>query len=418
LLILMVVLMLVGLPIYLSIGVPTALYFLIENPTLMLMLPQRMCAGADSFPLLAIPFFILCGEVMNAGGLTDRLFGFARKIIGFIPGGLGFANVVASCLFASMSGSAVADTAGLGRIEMQAMEEAGYDRDFSIGITVASSTIGPIIPPSINMVLYGAMAGASTSALFIGGVVPGILMGLSMCVLVYIISRKRNYPTDPVPKLIPLLNSFKDAVLALFTPVIIIGGMMSGIFTATEASMVACLYSLFICALVYRQLTWKGLLDAARQTIHSTGTIMLIIAVASAFSYMLSLEQIPQKLSYWILGLSTNTNVIWLLLIVLFLIIGCFMEVSSAIIVLTPILLPAVKMLGFDLVHFGVVMVLALGVGLITPPMGMCLYVGANVSNLPLSKVIRATAPYIIPITIVVLLCTYCPSLILWPSIG
>jgi len=194
--------------------------------------------------------------------------------------------------------------------------------------------------------------------------------------------------------------------------------MMSGIFTATEASMVACLYSLFICALVYRQLTWKGLLDAARQTIHSTGTIMLIIAVASAFSYMLSLEQIPQKLSYWILGLSTNTNVIWLLLIVLFLIIGCFMEVSSAIIVLTPILLPAVKMLGFDLVHFGVVMVLALGVGLITPPMGMCLYVGANVSNLPLSKVIRATAPYIIPITIVVLLCTYCPSLILWPSIG
>jgi len=404
--------MILGLPIAISIGVPSVLYLIAQDPQMLVLMPQRMVAGANSFPLMAIPFFILAGEAMNCGGLTERLFAFARKLVGFIPGGLGHANVVASCMFASMSGSAVADTAGLGLIEMKAMSDAGYDKDFSIGITVASSTIGPIIPPSINMVIFGAISGASIGKLFLGGVIPGLLIGLSMMVYIYFISLHRNYPIDPKPRAKELWVTFKAAFFPLLTPLIIIGGILSGVFTPTEAAVTAVLYALFLSGVIYRELNINNFIEMLVSTVRSTGIIMLIIAVASPFGYILTRERIPQVIAEFLFSFSENTIVLWLLILGFFLVVGFFMEVAAALVVLTPIFTPALQSLNLDLVHFGVIMVLTLGVGLITPPVGLCLYVGSNVSGLPLEKVVRATVPYILPIMIVILLCTFIPGLI------
>lgn len=412
LIIFMVVLMCFGVPIFLAIGIPTSLYFIVEDPTLLLMVGQRMVGGVNNFSLLAIPFFILTGELMNAGSLTQRLFAVARKSVGRFPGGLGLANVVASCLFASMSGSAVADTAGLGRVEMKAMEEAGYDRDFSIGITVASSTIGPIIPPSINMVLYGSICGASIGQLFLGGIVPGLLMGLSMMVLVVYFSIKRKYPVDAKPKFKEVLQAFKSSFLTILTPIIIIGGILSGVFTPTEAAAIAAAYAFILSVFVYRDLSIKKIIDSFANTVASSGMILIIMAMANVFAYVLSRERIPQMVLEFLFQFSDNRVVIWLLLLLFFFVVGFFMEVAAAITVLTPILLPALTALGFDMVHFGVIMVMMLGVGLLTPPVGLCLYVGSNVSGLPLDRVIKATTPYLIPIIIVVLLCTFIPQLV------
>lgn len=410
---LMVLFMLIGVPIAVCIGLPTLIYFL-NTPELLIVLPQRMVAGLNNFSLLAVPLFILVGELMNCGGMTDRLFGFARALIGHVPGGLGHANVLASGMFASMSGSAVADVAGLGLIEMKAMEDAGYDRDFSIGITVASSTLGPIIPPSINMVLYGAMSGASIGALLLGGIAPGLLMMISMMVYIHITSHKRNYPRDPKPTLKIVWTSFKRAFLPMLTPTIMIVGILKGVFTPTEAAAAAVLYTLFITGVVYRELTFDILAEVILKTCISTGVILIIIAIASPFGYALTWERVPQMIAEFLLSLSSSTVVLWLLIIGFLLLVGCFMEVAAALVVLVPILAPALKALGFDLVHFGVIMVLTIGVGLITPPVGMCLYVGGNISKIGLERVIRATVPYIIPILIVILLCAFIPDLIVF----
>lgn len=412
LIVVMLVLMAIGVPIFLAICMPTAIYFIVEDPNMLLMIGQRMVGGVNNFSLLAIPFFIFAGEIMNAGNLTERLFLFARKLSGKIPGGLGIANVIASCIFASMSGSAVADTAGLGRVEMKAMEDAGYDREFSIGITVASSTIGPIIPPSINMVLFGSITGASIGHLFLGGIVPGLLMGLSMAVIVVIKSIKCKYPVEPKSSFMELLKAFARSFLPMLTPFIIIGGILSGMFTPTEAAAIAATYALILSGLVYRELTFKKLLHALSETASSSGMILIIMGAANAFAYVLSRERIPQFALEFLFQLSDNRFIIWILLLAFFFVIGFFMEVAAAIMVLSPILLPALNALGFDLIHFGVIMVLMLGVGLLTPPVGLCLYVGSNVSGLPLNKVIKATTPYIIPIIIVILLCTFIPELI------
>lgn len=414
LLVSMLVLMALGIPIFLAICIPAAMYFMIVDSSLMLLVSQRMVSGINNFSLLAVPFFILAGELMNEGNLTDRLFNFARKSVGRCPGGLGIANVIASCIFASMSGSAVADTAGLGRVEMQAMEEAGYDGEFSIGITVASSTIGPIIPPSINMVLFGSISGASIGALFIGGIIPGLLMGVSMIVIVVILSVKRHYPIEEKVTFRELIKAFFVSLPSMFTPLIIIGGILTGWFTPTEAATVAVAYSLFLSGVVYRDLSVKKIVKAFSSAVSSSGMIMIIMGAANVFAYVLSREMIPQKALTFLLGFADNRALLWLLFLLFFFVVGMFMEVAAAIMVLVPILMPALNALGFDLVHFGVVMVLMLGVGLITPPVGMCLFVGSNVSGLPLNKVIKATVPYIIPVVIVVLICTYCPDLVLF----
>lgn len=408
----MIVLMVLGAPIFLAICIPTAMYFVMEDPTMLLMVGQRMAGGVNNFSLLAIPFFILCGELMNAGNLTDRLFKFARCAVGKTPGGLGVANILASCLFASMSGSAVADTAGLGRVEMEAMERAGYDRDFSIGITVASSTIGPIIPPSINMVLFGSISGASIGHMFLGGVVPGILMGVAMSIVVIRTSIKRKYPREEKFNLRKFLRSMFSSLPAIFTPVIIIGGILGGIFTPTEAAAVAAAYALIVSGVFYRDLTFKKLLDALISTAVSSGMILIIMAAANVFAYVLSREQIPQMALTFLFQFAENPIIIWILLLLFFFVCGFFLEVAAAITVLTPILLPALNAMQFNLVHFGIIMVLMLGVGLLTPPVGMCLYVGANVSGLSVDRVIKATVPYLLPIIIIILLCTFIPEIV------
>lgn len=413
LLISMLVLMALGIPIFLAICIPAAIYFMLVDPSLMLLVSQRMVSGVNNFSLLAVPFFILAGELMNEGNLTDRLFNFARKSVGQFPGGLGIANVIASCIFASMSGSAVADTAGLGRVEMQAMEEAGYDSEFSIGITVASSTIGPIIPPSINMVLFGSISGASIGALFLGGILPGLLMGISMIIIVVFLSIKRHYPVEVKASPKELCSSFLTSLPSMVTPLIIIGGILMGWFTPTEAATVAVAYSLFLSGVIYRDLNLKKIIRAFSSAVSSSGMILIIMGAANVFAYVLSREMIPQKALAFLLGFADNRALLWLLFLLFFFVVGMFMEVAAAIMVLVPILLPALNALGFDLVHFGVIMVLMLGVGLITPPVGMCLFVGSNVSGLPLNRVIRATAPYIIPVVIVVLICTFCPEVVM-----
>lgn len=410
---LMLIFMVLGVPIAICIGLPTLIYFL-QTPELLISLPQRMVAGLNSFPLLAIPLFIMVGELMNCGGMTERLFGLARALIGHIPGGLGHANVLASAMFASMSGSAVADVAGLGLIEMKAMEDAGYDKDFSVGITIASSTLGPIIPPSINMVIYGTISGASVGALFLGGIVPGLLIALSMMVYIYITSRKRSYPTDPRPTPDSVWNAFKKAFLPMLTPLIMIIGILSGYFTPTEAAAVAVLYTLFLVGIIYKELSIDILLEVALRTCISTGVIMIIIAMASPFGYVLTREMVPQTIAGFLFSFSSSPVILWLIVIGFLFLVGCFMEVAAALVVLVPILAPAMAALDFNLVHFGVIMVLTIGVGLITPPVGMCLYVGSNISGLSLERVIRATLPYIIPIIITILLSTFVPELVLF----
>ena len=410
----MIVLMILGAPIFLSICIPTALYFVMDDPTMLLMVGQRMAGGVNNFSLLAIPFFILCGELMNAGNLTDRLFQFAKRAVGRMPGGLGIANIIASCMFASMSGSAVADTAGLGRVEMEAMEKAGYDRDFSIGITVASSTIGPIIPPSINMVLFGSISGASIGHMFLGGVVPGLMMGAAMAVVVIYTSIKRNYPREEKFNFRKFISATFSSLPAIFTPVIIIGGILGGMFTPTEAAAIAALYALIVSGVFYRDLTFKKLFDALVSTAISSGMILIIMAAANVFAYVLSREQIPQMALNFLFQFAENPIIIWILLLAFFFVCGFFLEVAAAITVLTPILLPALNAMGFDLVHFGIIMVLMLGVGLLTPPVGMCLYVGANVSGLPVDRVIKAVMPYLAPIIIIILLCTFVPEFVMF----
>jgi len=384
-LLILIVCILLGIPIGFSIIISTIFYG-IFNPDILIVIPQRMIAGANSFPLMAIPFFILTGELMNAGGLTD--------------------------MFASMSGSAVADVLGLGLIEMEAMDKAGYDRSFSVGITIASSTLGPIIPPSINLVIYGSISGVSVGALFLGGIVPGLLIALSISILIYIISLKRNYPIDPPVKFNEIMVSCKDAFLSLITPFIIIGGILSGVFTPTEAAAIAVMYSLFLTFIVYRTLHLIQLFEILIRVSKNTAIIMLIISVSSAFGYILTRERIPQIIAENLFKFSENTIIIWLLILLFLFIVGFFIEVASAIIILTPILTPAVQLLNIDPIHFGVVMVLILGVGLITPPVGLCLYAGVSVSGLSLEKVVKATYPYILPMILTILFCTFIPKLV------
>jgi tripartite ATP-independent transporter DctM subunit len=396
-------------------GLTAILTFLaLGEPGLLSMVPQRMYAGTTGFPLLAIPFFILAGNLMNTGGMTQRIFRFAQCLVGHIKGGLGHVNVVGSMIFAGMSGSAVADAAGLGMVEIQAMLKAGYDRRFSAAVTAASSTIGPIIPPSIPFVIFGSMTGTSVGRLFLGGFLPGLVMGLALMITVYIVAEQRGYPRERRATLRELLDSSLDGAAALGAPVIIIGGILAGIFTPTEAAVVACIYALILGLVVYREI---GLADLPRilwETLEHTIRVMFIISAASLFGWLLIQQRIPTMI---VEGLMALTGQRWVLLLIIngiLLILGCFMEGIAIMLLTIPVFMPLVARVGVDPVHFGVMMTLNLMIGLLTPPVGMCLYAVSSISQVPLWPLARELWPYIAALLVSLALITYIPGLVLW----
>jgi len=375
---------------------------------------QRMLYGVDSFPLLAIPMFLLAGRIMNEGGVTNRIFRFAQTMVGHVRGGLGHVNVLGSMLFAGMSGSAIADAAGLGQIEIKAMLKAGYDREYSVAVTGASSTIGPIIPPSIPMVLYGVLASTSVGGLFIGGIMPGILMGLAMMAMCSYYAVKRGYPRHPRATLGQIWVSTLETFPSLLTPIIIIGGIWTGFFTPTEASAVAAAYAVILTVLCYRELTCKGLFRVFQETVLETGIILFILAAASMYGWLLIRYRIPYALVDYMAEISTNPQVVLLILNIFLLIVGCFMSVAAAITILTPLLVPMVVKVGIDPLHFGVVMVFNLMIGVLTPPYGAVLFVLVRVGEISLDRLVRALAPWYIPLLATLAVISYFPSTVLW----
>lgn len=406
-------LLILGVPVAVSLGAASLLYILSMGiPDVVV--AHTMINGIDSFPLLAIPFFILAGHLMNTGGITTKIFSFARALVGWLPGGLGHVNIGASVIFAGMSGAAVADAGGLGNVEIKAMKDAGYDSDFSVGVTAASSTIGPIIPPSLPLVIYGVMASVSIGELFAAGLIPGLLMALSLMAMVAWFSKKRNYPRDSKLDSNRVWVSFREAFLPLLTPIIIIGGISTGAFTPTEAAVAAVFYAVVLGACVYRSLNWKHLVRVCIDTIETTASILMIVAAAAIFAWILSANQAASALGDLLLSVSDNKTVILMLIMLMVLLIGLFMETIAAITILVPVLLPVSESVGIDPVHLGIIIILNLMIGLLTPPVGMVLYVLSDIAKVKFEDCVRATMPFLVPLVVVLLLIALVPGLAMW----
>ena len=421
----MIILMTVGLIAFMALGMPVSYalcliasigYYINVGPEVFWdsteAISSRMSYSLSNFLLLSIPFFILAAKLMNSAGITTRIFNFANTVVGFLPGGLGHANVIASLIFAGMSGTAVSDAAGLGQIELKAMKDNGYDAEFSVGITGASSTIGPIFPPSVPMVMYSLISGASVGYLFIGGVVPGLLMTLALMGLIVVIAKKRKYPHYPFPTAKQFFGSLFAVFLPLMTPVILLCGIWGGFFTPSEAAVVAFSYSLFLSTVVYREMGARHLLSVFIETAKETASIGFIICASAFYGWVLARSGVTAQLGQFMFGLTTSPLGMLMIINVFLLIVGCFMEATAAILVVGPVLMPIVTSLGIDPVHFGVVMVLNLMLGLLTPPFGVVLFIMQKVGGISFMRVVRGTVPFLIPLFAVLLLITVFPSLV------
>ena len=449
-------LMLLGMPVALAMISASLLYILVTGSVPNVIVAQRMIAGVESFPLLAVPFFILAGNLMNIAGITGRLYNFAVALVGWMRGGLGQVNIIGSVIFSGMSGTAIADAAGLGTIEIKAMRDHGYSAEFSVGVTAASATLGPIIPPSLPFVIYGMMANVSIGSLFLAGVVPGIVMTLLMMATVAFIARRNNWGGDALfswqklgsasieilvvlafPLVTWLLTNAGmsvnvavgctlaallladwyfdfSAVMALMAPVILIGGMTLGWFTPTEAAMAAVIWALFLGLVRYRSMTLKGLARATLDTIETTASVLFIVTAASIFAWLHTVSQAAQLMTDAILGFTQNKWMFLLLANVLILIVGCFIDTIAAITILVPILLPIVLKLGIDPIHFGLIMTLNLMIGLLHPPLGMVLFVLARVAKLSVERTTVAILPWLVPLFAALIAITYVPEITLW----
>jgi TRAP-type C4-dicarboxylate transport system permease large subunit len=418
---------------------------------------HRMISGIDSFPLLAVPFFILAGNLMNSAGITNRIYNFALALVGWLKGGLGHVNVVGSVIFAGMSGTAIADAGGLGTIEIKAMKDHGYPGEFAVGITAASATLGPIIPPSLPMVIYGVQANVSIGKLFAGGFIPGAVMALLMMALVSYYAYVRKYGADIAfswrrmggalfelafvaftavvlyflwsheglpgwirfgALLIGTMVADKvfrfEAYMALLTPVILIGGMATGLFTPTEAAVAAVAWALFLGFVWYRTLTWRMFVKISMDTIETTAVVLFIVASASIFAWVLTTTQVTEAIGNWVLSISDNPLVFLLLANLFLLFVGCFMETIAAITILVPVFMPIIAKLGIDPVHFGLVMILNLMIGLLTPPVGMVLFILQKVARISFEATVKAVLPWLWPLLVTLALITYVPQLVLW----
>jgi len=418
---LMILLFAIGVPVAISIGLTCLAVLAISGgisaiPTELFAL--QMMRGLNSFPILAIPFFILAASLMNVGSVNSRIFDFATALVGHIRGGLGHVNVVASMIFAGMSATAVADVAGIGQLELKAMESRGYPKRFAAGITGATSVISPVIPPSVALVVYGWLSGTSIGALFIAGILPGMILGAAFMMTCFIVSYWIELPRTPRPRVRELARLFWRAVPPLLTPLIIVGGIWGGIFTPTEAGAVACVYALFLGALVYRDITFQDLVGVLARTVRFTSVIMFIIAIATFYGWLLVRLRIPQELAMLLLDLDVSLTVILFAMAAFFLLIGCFMSVVEAVLIFTPIFMLTVQSLGIDPLYFGVLMVITLSVGVITPPFGNVLFILVEIADMPFEKVVQAVAPFLIPIVMVISLLILVPDLVTWlPSI-
>lgn len=414
---LLIVLFALGIPVAFAIGLTSVVVLLVTGGFADFpfgLLALRMMHGVNSFSILAVPLFMLAANIMNASGVTDRIFRFANCLVGHLRGGLGHVNVLASMVFAGMSGTAVADAAGLGALEIRAMKEAGYDLGFSTGITGVSSVIGPIIPPSVAMIIYGWLSDVSVGGLFIGAIVPGILMGLALMIQIYFYAlRSTGKIPPPAPRvtLQEFIQGSKDGFFALLTPLIIVGGIWSGAFTPTEAGAVASLYAVLLGMFIYKTLHLKQLLQVIRETTEFTGVILLIISFAMVYGWLLTRLQIPAKLAMLIISISSNPTLILFILLVFLTIVGCFMSVLGAVTVFTPIMVPMIKQLGIDPLFFGIFMTITLSVGVVTPPFGNVIYVLVRISGLPFEKVVKSFLPFFVAIYLVIILLIFFPGL-------
>jgi len=449
-------LMLFGLPVAVAMAGSSLIYILVSGSVPDIVVAQRMIAGIESFPLLAVPFFILAGNLMNVAGITGRIYDFAVALVGWMKGGLGQVNIIGSVIFSGMSGTAIADAAGLGAIEIKAMQDHGYTTEFSVGVTAASATLGPIIPPSLPFVIYGMMANVSIGALFVAGILPGLFMTLLMMVTVAYFARKNGWGADTpfvwkrlgqatleivivlaFPMAVWLMTkagvsvnmaaggafavllvldwTFNfSAVMALMAPVILIGGMTMGWFTPTEAAMAAVIWALFLGLVRYRSMSFKTLAKASFDTIETTASVLFIVTAASIFAWLLTTTQAAQMLADWILSVTQNKWVFLLLANVLILFVGCFIDTIAAITILVPILLPIVLKLHIDPIHFGLIMTLNLMVGLLHPPLGMVLFVLARISKMSVERTTMAIIPWLVPLLLALAAITYIPQITLW----
>ena len=446
-----------GIPVAIAMAGASLVYILFSGNLPPFVVVHRMVSGIDSFPLLAVPFFILAGNLMNNAGITTRIYNFALSLVGWLKGGLGHVNIVGSVVFAGMSGTAIADAAGLGTIEIKAMKEHGYSTEFAVGVTAASATLGPIIPPSLPFVIYGMMGNVSIGALFLAGLMPGLLMTILMMLTVTYYAHKNGWGRDmkfSAPRLIKALSElavvigwpllvwlvvtrfnmpaqptvfgalallfildklFKfEALLPIMTPVLLIGGMSTGLFTPTEGAIAACLWAMILGFAWYRTLRWKMFVKVCLDTIETTSTVLFIVAAASIFGWMLTATGVTADIAAWVLGFTKEAWVFLLLANLLMLFVGCFLEPTAAITILVPILLPIALQLGVDPVHFGLVMVLNLMIGLLHPPMGLVLFVLARVAGLSFERTTMAILPWLVPLLLSLVVITYVPALVLW----
>jgi tripartite ATP-independent transporter DctM subunit len=380
----------------------------------------KVSDGVDNFTLLAIPFFVFAGALMAEGGMAWRLINFANIFVGSVRGGLAMVNILASMFFGGISGSSVADTSSIGSIMIPMMKKQGYSDEFAVNITITSSTQGIVIPPSHNAIIYAYAAGGSVSIaqLFLAGIIPGIMIGLSLMVLAFIISTKRNYPKGEMVPLRQALKTSWESLAGLFTIVIIVGGVVGGIFTPTESAAVAVVWAFAITMFVYRDLKWRQLPQLLHSVIRTVAMVMIVIGFAAGFAYMMTLMQIPAKATEFLMSLSDNKYVVLVLINVMLLVLGTFMDMAPLILICTPILLPVVTLLGLDPVHFGIVIMLNLSIGLVTPPVGTTLFVGCAIGKVPIERASRHLWPFWIAMLVVLLLVTYIPALTLWvPSL-
>ncbi|OGB92129.1 MAG: hypothetical protein A3H39_19470 [candidate division NC10 bacterium RIFCSPLOWO2_02_FULL_66_22] len=411
LLIIGLLLLAVGMPVAFAMGLASLLFMLIQGGIPLTTIPTRMLNGIDSFPLLAVPFFVLAGSLMNYGGVTRRLVAFSSALVGHLTGGLGHTTVIANMIMAGMSGSAVADATATGSILIPWMVRAGYSPRFAAAVTAAASTIGPIIPPSIAMVIFGSLTGVSTGRLFVGGVVPGVLMGLYLMLVCYLIAKRRGYGKGADFSWRRVLESGVDAILAMVAPIIVLGGILVGVFTPTEAAVVASVYALLL-GLGYRELDWSGLRSAGTETIVTSGIVMLIVAASSVTGWIAALMQMPQAIVSFFTVMTDDPRLVLLIINLILLFLGCLMDPVPIMIITIPVFMPLIQRYHFDPVHFGVMMVLNLMIGMITPPVGMSMYITSTIAKISIWDFSMEVWPFIVALVVVLLMVTYWTGLV------
>lgn len=407
--VILVVLMILRVPLAFCMSI-SALVYLIVNGLPIDIIAMRMTYAVDSFPLLAVPLFLLAGNLMNTSGITDRIFDFSKKLVGYIPGGLAHVNVLASLIFSGCSGSALADVGGLGSMEMKAMTDAGYKKDFSAAVTIASATIGPIFPPSVPLIIFGAVTETSAVNLLIAGVIPGVFLALLLMITIAIIAMIRKFHRDSEKFSIKeILRGFVKAFPPLMTPVILIFGMLAGIFSPTEAAGVTVFYA-FILGYIYRETSAKQIINMAKETVMSSATIMFLVASALLFGWIITVEQVPQVVGSLMQSISKNPYVVMLIVNIVLLVVGCFLETVAAILLFAPLVTNILVDVGYDPVQIGMVFVFNLMLGLITPPVGMSLYLVSKVAGAPVDKVLKELLPFFVPLIMVLLIISYVPQ--------